>query len=58
MLFWKAKSVLFINLSDDDTYVPRPEERPLTKFEKRGHRLGHGVWDMLYQKNNPKNKQY
>lgn len=43
-------SDLFFNLSDDNTYVPRPEERPLTKFEKRGQRLGHGVWDMLYQK--------
>ncbi len=40
----------FINLSLDNTFVPRPDERPITKFEKRGHRLGHGVWDMLYQK--------
>ncbi|RDH82597.1 MAG: tRNA (guanosine(46)-N7)-methyltransferase TrmB [endosymbiont of Galathealinum brachiosum] len=41
---------LFNNLSDDNTYVPKPEERPTTKFEKRGHRLGHGVWDLLFQK--------
>ncbi len=40
----------FDNLSPDNTFVPRPEERPITKFEKRGHRLGHGVWDMLYRK--------
>jgi tRNA (guanine-N7-)-methyltransferase len=29
-------------------YAPRPEYRPLTKFEKRGLRLGHGVWDLVY----------
>lgn len=38
----------FKNQSADNTYVSRPEERPLTKFEQRGHRLGHGVWDLLY----------
>ncbi len=43
-------SPLFINLSEDDTFIPRPAERPLTKFEQRGHRLGHGVWDLMYQK--------
>jgi tRNA (guanine-N7-)-methyltransferase len=31
-------------------YAPRPEWRPLTKFENRGLRLGHGVWDLVYQK--------
>lgn len=41
---------LFKNLSKDNTFVPRPEERPLTKFEKRGHRLGHGVWDLMFEK--------
>jgi len=29
-------------------YAPRPDYRPLTKFEKRGLRLGHGVWDLVY----------
>ncbi|WP_194757202.1 tRNA (guanosine(46)-N7)-methyltransferase TrmB [Aliidiomarina indica] len=38
----------FANQADDNTYIPRPEERPLTKFEKRGQRLGHGVWDMKF----------
>ncbi|MET0380029.1 MAG: tRNA (guanosine(46)-N7)-methyltransferase TrmB [Spongiibacteraceae bacterium] len=33
-----------------DGYAPRPESRPLTKFEARGERLGHGVWDLLYEK--------
>lgn len=38
------------NLSETNTYVPRPENRPLTKFEKRGHNLGHGVWDLMFEK--------
>jgi tRNA (guanine-N7-)-methyltransferase len=42
-------SALFENLSDTNDYVPKPEERPTTKFEKRGHRLGHGVWDLLFK---------
>lgn len=32
-------------------YAPRPETRPLTKFEQRGIRLGHGVWDLLFRRN-------
>jgi len=31
-------------------YAPRPDWRPLTKFENRGLRLGHGVWDLVYKK--------
>ena len=31
-------------------YVERPAYRPTTKFENRGLKLGHGVWDLLYQK--------
>lgn len=38
------------NLSDSGDFIPRPDSRPLTKFEKRGHRLGHGVWDMQFKK--------
>lgn len=29
-------------------YAERPDYRPLTKFEKRGIRLGHGVWDLVF----------
>ncbi|MHB1076566.1 tRNA (guanosine(46)-N7)-methyltransferase TrmB [Thiobacillus sp.] len=29
-------------------YAPRPDTRPLTKFEQRGIRLGHGVWDLVF----------
>lgn len=38
------------NMSADGTYVPRPDFRPLTKFELRGQRLGHGVWDLMFRK--------
>ncbi|ODT84273.1 MAG: tRNA (guanosine(46)-N7)-methyltransferase TrmB [Nitrosomonadales bacterium SCN 54-20] len=31
-------------------YAPRPEYRPLTKFEQRGLRLGHEVWDVIFRK--------
>ena len=31
-------------------YSPKPESRPLTKFELRGERLGHGVWDLIFNK--------
>jgi tRNA (guanine-N7-)-methyltransferase len=31
-------------------FAPRPEFRPLTKFENRGLRLGHGVWDVIFTK--------
>ncbi len=40
----------FANLAGDDVYSPRPDYRPITKFEKRGQRLGHGVWDLLYRR--------
>ena len=31
-----------------EAYAPRPDYRPLTKFEARGIRLGHGVWDIVF----------
>ncbi|WNC74280.1 tRNA (guanosine(46)-N7)-methyltransferase TrmB [Thalassotalea psychrophila] len=40
----------FNNLSDTQDYVPRPDSRPLTKFENRGQNLGHGVWDLQFNK--------
>jgi len=36
------------SLSPDGTYVGRPDFRPATRFERRGERLGHGVWDLAY----------
>lgn len=38
------------NRFGDHCFAPRPRERPQTKFERRGHRLGHGVWDLLFEK--------
>jgi len=38
------------NIEGKGQYSPRPEWRPETKFERRGHRLGHGVWDLIYKK--------
>lgn len=38
------------NLSPTGRYHPRPESRPVTKFERRGLRLGHGVWDLIFEK--------
>jgi tRNA (guanine-N7-)-methyltransferase len=38
------------NDSIDKNYCERPKHRPLTKFEQRGIRLGHGVWDLIFRK--------
>lgn len=38
------------NTSGEGHYTPRPDYRPLTKFEQRGHRLGHGVWDLVFER--------
>ena len=40
----------FENTASAGPYVDRPEGRPLTKFEQRGQRLGHGVWDLVYRR--------
>jgi tRNA (guanine-N7-)-methyltransferase len=31
-------------------YAPKPDYRPLTKFENRGLKLGHGVWDLVFSR--------
>jgi tRNA (guanine-N7-)-methyltransferase len=38
------------NLAGPGQYAQRPLDRPQTKFERRGQTLGHGVWDLLFQK--------
>lgn len=38
------------NTAGAQQYTPRPDYRPLTKFEQRGHRLGHGVWDLIFER--------
>jgi tRNA (guanine-N7-)-methyltransferase len=40
----------FINRAGTGNFAPRPDSRPLTKFEQRGRRLGHGVWDLLFER--------
>ncbi|MFZ2541914.1 MAG: tRNA (guanosine(46)-N7)-methyltransferase TrmB [Gallionella sp.] len=39
---------LLENTAED--YAPRPDYRPLTKFEQRGIRLGYGVWDLVFRR--------
>lgn len=34
--------------NSSEGFAPRPDYRPLTKFENRGLRLGHGVWDLVF----------
>jgi tRNA (guanine-N7-)-methyltransferase len=38
------------NISPDERFVSRPTERNPTRFEKRGERLGHGVWDLAFER--------
>lgn len=45
-----SDSQQFRNTCAPGQFSPRPEHRPLTKFERRGERLGHGVWDLLFEK--------
>jgi tRNA (guanine-N7-)-methyltransferase len=40
----------FINCSVNGRYSDRPEYRPVTKFEQRGQRLGHAVWDLIFRR--------
>lgn len=38
----------FVNSAGRGHYAPKPDHRPETKFERRGLRLGHGVWDLVF----------
>jgi tRNA (guanine-N7-)-methyltransferase len=46
----RGAPALFANLSPGGDWMPRPEERAPTRFEKRGARLGHGVWDLAFRR--------
>ena len=50
MLEVMEASPAFENTRGPRQYSERPDYRPITKFEQRGQRLGHGVWDLLYRK--------
>jgi tRNA (guanine-N7-)-methyltransferase len=45
-------SPAFANVAADAGFVARSAERTLTRFERRGQRLGHGVWDLEYRRTN------
>jgi tRNA (guanine-N7-)-methyltransferase len=45
-----AAPALFDNLAGPGRFSPRPPARPVTKFERRGQRLGHPVHDLLYRR--------
>ncbi len=38
------------NVAGEGQYSPQPEHRPVTKFQKRGEKLGHGVWDLMFER--------
>lgn len=44
-----SASEQFENTAGQHAYTPRPDHRPLTKFEQRGQRLGHGIWDLIFK---------
>ncbi len=39
----------FANTQGVDQFTPRPDFRPITKYEQRGLRLGHQTWDLIFQ---------
>jgi tRNA (guanine-N7-)-methyltransferase len=46
----RAADSLFANESPSGDWMPRHEERAPTRFERRGARLGHGVWDLAFRR--------
>ena len=55
---WEEYAVQMLEVLDaepslrntSEAYAPRPDYRPVTKFENRGLKLGHGVWDLVFEK--------
>jgi tRNA (guanine-N7-)-methyltransferase len=41
---------LLVNTAGAGQFAPQPDYRPLTKFENRGLKLGHGVWDLVFRR--------
>lgn len=48
MLITIESNPAFVNRAGAGCFAPRPSERPITKFERRGQRLHHQVWDLLF----------
>lgn len=48
MLVELRKEPRLQNINSEGGYCPRPAERPMTKFEQRGIKLGHKVWDLVF----------
>lgn len=46
----RAEPLLKNTADSADGYAPKPDYRPLTKFENRGIKLGHGVWDVVFER--------
>jgi tRNA (guanine-N7-)-methyltransferase len=44
-----GNSADFVNASGVEQFMPRPDFRPVTKYEQRGLRLGHQTWDLIFQ---------
>lgn len=49
MMLVMENSPGWVNTAGANQYALRPESRPLTKFEQRGHRLGYGTWDLIFR---------
>jgi tRNA (guanine-N7-)-methyltransferase len=45
-----SQTATWHNTSENGDFVPRPARRPITKFETRGERLGHEVFDLVYER--------
>ncbi len=41
---------MYVNRAADGGAVDKPSYRPQTKFEQRGRRLGHGIWDLIFER--------
>ena len=51
MLEVTQRSASFRNCAGTGNYASQPDYRPVTRFEQRGLKLGHGVWDLLFERN-------
>jgi len=49
MLEVMEQSADFRNCAGEGLYSEKPGYRPVTKFERRGRKLGHGVWELLFE---------